>query len=162
MAKTDIDKQAFLDALAKSGVVATALRVAGIKSRNTIANWLKDEVFAAAYADAEAEAADALEEEARRRAVVGVVRQRALGSGDNMTIVDEYVYSDTLLLALLKGNKPEKFAERTKSELSGPGGAPIQQDHTAGVARIAAMLEEAKRRRENGGTLLTEDDPLFG
>ena len=35
--------------------------------------------------------------------------------------------SDTLMIFMLKARRPEKYKERRASELSGPGGRPIQQ-----------------------------------
>ena len=115
-----------------------------------------DEQFSDAYDEAIANAADLAESELRRRAIDGVTRVKALGSGDNMTIIEEQQYSDTLLLALNKALKPEKFADRSKTELTSPDGSmsPAAGD-TQAAARIAALLEEAKRRRE------ADSDPLF-
>lgn len=159
----DTTKQAFLDALAESGIVATACRAAGIKSRISITNWReKDEAFNTAYLEAMAEAADGLEAEARRRAVEGVVRVKMIGSGDNAQIIDEIQYSDSLLSQLLKAKKPDEFAERSKTELSNPDGTLKNENDTSAAVRIAALLEEARRRRdaasEEGDA---ESDPLF-
>ena len=155
MPHDDTTKQAFLDALAKTGNVGLSLRASGIASRQTVNAWRRDdEVFSAAYDEAIEDANDTLEAEAHRRAVEGVTRLKALGSGENMTIVEEVSYSDTLLLALLKANKPEKFAERSKTELTSPDGSFKPDSSTESAARIAALLDEARRRREAG-------DPLF-
>lgn len=154
---TDTQKQTFLDALARTGIVADAMREAGIKTYNTPINWRQnDEEFAKGFDEAMREAADAVESEARRRAIEGVTRQKMLGSGDNAILIEEQQYSDTLLLALLKAKKPDEFADRSKTELSSPDGtmSPAAGD-TQAAARIAAMLEEAKRRRE------ADSDPLF-
>lgn len=160
MAFTDTEKQAFLDALAESGVVATAMRAAGIKGRPTITRWREaDPDFDAAYQDALAEAADGLETEARRRAVEGVVRTKIIGTGDNARVIDEHHYSDTLLLALLKARKPEDFADRSKTELSNPDGSLKPQNETEAAVRISALLDAARKRREAGE--VADSDPLF-
>ena len=157
MAISDTQKQEFLEELARTGIVADAMRFAGIAARNTIYRMRDtDEQFSDAYDEAIANAADLAESELRRRAIDGVTRVKALGSGDNMTIIEEQQYSDTLLLALNKALKPEKFADRSKTELTSPDGSmsPAAGD-TQAAARIAALLEEAKRRRE------ADSDPLF-
>lgn len=156
MAKKDTDKQLFLDAFAACGVIATAAREAGT-TRTTVVNWRKsDPEFDEAYREAEEEAADHLEQEATRRAVEGVTRQKMLGSGDNALLVEETTYSDPLLMFLLKARRPDRFAERSKSEISGPDGKPIQTTDTSTALRLQAILEEAKARKDG-----KEEDDLF-
>lgn len=151
---TDEGKQAFLDALAKTGIIGSACRAAGV-SRSAVYVWRQnDEQFADAYTEALADAHDTIEAEAHRRAVEGVTRQRALGSGENMQIIEELVYSDSLILALLKAKKPDEFAERTKAELTSPDGSLKPEHPTEAAARIASLFDEARRRRE-------ASDPLF-
>lgn len=150
MATLDGDelKQAFLDALAETGILASAMRASGVKAYATPKRWRdSDPDFAQAYAEALEAAADTLEAEARRRASEGVVRVKFHPKTGEQ--IDEVQYSDTLMMFLLKGSRPDKFAERTKSELSGPGGAPMEVNDGAMSARIAALLDEAKRRRDN-------------
>lgn len=155
-AHDDHTKQAFLDNLARCGVLTAAAQAAGVKSVSTIYNWRKnDPAFSEAYDEALLSAADSLEVEARRRAVDGVVRVKVIGTGENARTIDEIVYSDSLLLALLKAKKPHEFAERSKSEISGPDGGAIETNDTASAARLMAILEEAKRRKE------AASDPLF-
>lgn len=158
MAATDTQKQAFLDEYARTGIVADACRAAGI-SRPTYVRWRDtDEEFRIAFLDAQEDAADAAESELRRRAIEGVVREKVIGSGENARFIEEVQYSDTLLLALNKALRPEKFADRSKTELTSPDGSmsPAAGD-TQAAARVAAILEEAKRRREADG----DSDPLF-
>lgn len=150
-------KQAFLDALANTGVVKTAITVSGVRSYSTCKRWRDtDPVFAEAYDEALEAAADLLEQEARRRAVEGTVRVKFHPKTGEL--VDEIQYSDSLMMFLLKGSRPDKFAERTKSELSGPGGAPIETNDGAAAARIAAIFEEAARRRREQTS--EEPDPF--
>lgn len=156
MPYTDTDKQTFLDALAKCGIVSDALRAAGIKTRATVNRWREeDEAFSDAYDEALETAADTLEAEARRRAVEGVVSIKWVGKGDNREPVEEVRYSDPLLIALLKANKPDKFADRSKTELSNPDGSLQPENEVQAAARIAALLDAARHRKDGSG------DPLF-
>ena len=140
-------KQAVLDELSKHGILATALSAAGVK-RHEYRVWLQtDNDFLEAVDDAMANAADVIEDEVFRRAILGVEREKVIGSGENARHITEIVYSDSLAAMLLKGAKPEKFAERTKSELSGPGGAPIETNDTTAAARIVALLDAARMRK---------------
>ena len=72
--------------------------------------WLKrDPIYAEAFAYARQLGVEALEEEAVRRARDGV--ERAVWyQGEE--VGKEQVYSDVLLIFLLKGNMPEKYRER--------------------------------------------------
>lgn len=162
MAISDDQKQTFLDALAKCGVIGDALVAAGIKSRQTVTRLREaDPEFGEAYDEALEASRDTLESEARRRAVEGVsqIKFYPKGHPDAGKPYTEMNYSDSLLMFMLKGERGEKFAERTKSEISGPGGGPIEANDTATAARIAALLDAARRRRdEEGGA---DDDPLF-
>lgn len=153
--KTDEELQAYIDNLRLHGVRSKAARAAGMSLRTVMQYVDADEAFAEEERLAQIEAADHLEEEARRRAVDGVTRMKVLGSGKNASFIEEQHYSDGLLTLLLKGAMPEKYAERSKQELSGPGGAAIEFDQTASAARIASILAEAKARRE------ADTDPLL-
>lgn len=102
-------KRAFLAEYSQCGNVSRAARAAGV-CRTTIYDWLeRDEKFSMAMKLAEAEATEVLEEEARRRAVDGTAKPVYQG-GQLVGHVQEY--SDTLLIFLLKGLKPEKYRER--------------------------------------------------
>lgn len=110
----------FLAAFAEVGTITHAALAAGV-DRQTHYNWLEaDEAYAKAFVDAEGMAADTLEHEARRRACDGV-DEPVFYEGKKVATVRKY--SDTLLIFLLKGARPEKFRDR--HELSGPGGKPL-------------------------------------
>lgn len=84
-------KDRFLEAYAETGTVTHAATRAGI-DRRTHYRWLQDdENYAEAFASAEQSVVDMLEGEAIRRATEG---------------------SDTLLIFLLKGLRPERYKER--------------------------------------------------
>lgn len=153
---TDEQKQTFLDALAKCGVVSDALGAAGISSHSTVRGWRQDPAFDEAYRDALETSADTLESEARRRAVEGIEVKRYDKEGQ--LVATEYRYSDPLLMFLLKGNKPDKFAERTKNELSSPDGSMTPTADTQTAARLVAILDEARRRRDAASD---DADPMF-
>ncbi len=72
--------------------------------------------FAAAWDEALEDANDLLEEEARRRAVEGVPRERYDKDGQLISVETEY--SDSLLTLLLKANKKSKFGERGQANVN--------------------------------------------
>ena len=138
-------KRAFLAAYAVTGNIAASAQAAGVH-RTLHYHWLdKDERYAEAFAEAHEVALDLLEQEARRRAVVGVTEPYLHGG---QVVVDpvtkepilKRVYSDTLLMFLLNGGRPNKYRYRASLEHSGPGGGdiPVSVEH-----RLAQSIREA-------------------
>lgn len=131
--------KAFLAALSESGNVRLACEAAQINRWTAYDRRENDPDFAKAWADALDQAADLLEEEARRRAYEGLRRCKfhngapimvpAIGA-DGLVVRDkdgnpemipyvEHEYSDLLLIFLLKGARPETYRERTDVRHSG-------------------------------------------
>lgn len=109
-------KTVFLKTLAMSGVVTTACRKAKISRQTAYKTREEDAGFAMAWEEALDAAADGMEEEAHRRAVVGVLKPIFQG-GKKVGSIREY--SDTLLIFRLKAVRPEKYRERTDVQHSG-------------------------------------------
>lgn len=131
-----LKKRAFLAAFAECGNVSESAKAAGIH-RDTHKNWRDaDPEYVRAFADATECAIDVLETAARCRAVDGV-RKPVLFQGEQVVIDEqpliEFAYSDTLLIFLLKGLRPDKYRERY--EVTGKGGEPL------GVAAIRADVQ---------------------
>lgn len=104
-------KPDFLEAYAESGNVKASAEGAGVTKQAVYQARKRSERFAEQFQQARDEAADHLE---------GVAFKRAEDS------------SDTLLIFLLKGLKPETYGDRVRQEHSGPGGAPIRYIEVAG------------------------------
>lgn len=97
---TQQKKKAFLSAYAEMGVISHACKAAGI-SRRQYYRWTEhDQTFAAEVREAEIEAVEALEREARRRALK---------------------LSDTLLIFLLKASRPEKYRDHSSVDVTSGG-----------------------------------------
>lgn len=101
---------AFLDALAATGSLAAALAGLGYGRMQMQRARERDAAFAHAWDEALEAAVDALEQEARRRAVEGVEKP-VWYRGEQVGTVREV--SDRLLLALLKAHRPERFGGRS-------------------------------------------------
>lgn len=120
---SDLKKKIFLETYEATGNISRSADLAGI-SNGTHYRWLKeDPEYAAMFEEAHARACDALEAEARRRAVEGTERP-VFYKGRIVGYIREY--SDRLLELLLKAKKPHEYKERTATEISGPGGGPIE------------------------------------
>lgn len=110
-------KKRFLEHFRVYGNVTQAARHARI-DRSSVYRWQEgDDAFAAAYREAEIEATEHLEVEARRRAVEGTERLKfdrghAVLDPDTGAPYREREYSDTLLIFLLKARNPDKYRER--------------------------------------------------
>lgn len=107
------NQRAFLAAYSQCGNITQAAEL----SDNARANhyrWLNEsDMYKKAFEAAEEEAADRLESEARRRAVQGV-EEPVFYQGVECGTVKKY--SDNLLMFLMKGANPDKYADRVKSE----------------------------------------------
>mgnify|MGYP000622147894 CR=1 FL=1 len=116
----------FINTLRENGNIRASCEKAKVNRatayRERRSNKAFDELWDAALEDA----GDTLEAEAWRRAVKGV-QKPVFGSGGTgvgtVEVGAVQEYSDTLLIFLLKGAKPEKYKDR--GEISGPGGGPI-------------------------------------
>ena len=113
-------RKTFLKALANNGgQVAKAARAAGYANSGALRKHYDNDANFAAQWDAAAEAAaDDLESEAIRRARDGVYKP-VWYRGECVGHTIEF--SDTLLMFMLKGARPDKFAERKKVDTTVDG-----------------------------------------
>lgn len=142
-------KAAFLAELGRLGTVTAAAEAIGVCRTHAYELRRSDPDFAEAFAEALEEAADRLEEEARRRAVEGTEvpvihggKPAVAGDGQPLTIRR---YSDALLLALLKARRPVPFRDAPPPDSSDTGdshGGLLENTPTA-RERLARALEEA-------------------
>lgn len=127
-------KAAFLAAFAQCGVVTRAAEMAKV-SRRSHSKWmLADPHYVTAFAEAEQESLDRLETAARIRAHDGLQRLKFYKGEPIMVPSDpkdpgspkipyvEHEYSDTLIMFLLNGGRPEKFKHNVDMT---SGGKPI-------------------------------------
>lgn len=143
-------KGLFLKHFAEYGNVTAAAKAAGVE-RNTVYVWQeRDDQFVAAFREAEIMATETLEQEARRRAVEGVEKQRRVfdNRGNLIDEYTEYQYSDTLLIFLLKARAPEKYRDRIGVEHSGSINTDTDLD-----TRIAARLAEVVAGSESAAAV---------
>lgn len=116
-------RQKFLEALATCGNVTSAAREAGITPRRLYQVRAKDEAFATEWDECAELGTQALEDEARRRAYEGVLEPvtsvKGIVHNDDGTPLMVRKYSDTLLIFLLKGSRPQKYRERSDVRVSG-------------------------------------------
>jgi hypothetical protein len=120
--------------------VSEACRAAGI-GRTTAYEWRDtDPVFAAAWKDAEEDAADKLEREAWRRGVEGTDKPITYQGEITGTYKE---YSDRMLEILLKGHRPEKFKDKVDVTSDGE---KLPVDDVTRATRLAAILAEIEKR----------------
>lgn len=125
----------FLAAYRMTGIIRASCVEARVSS-NTVARMRKQSpAFEQAMMEAKDEAIDRMEAAALNRAVVGTTRTKGVyhqGKRVGEETITEY--SDTLLIFLLKANRPEKYRDS------------VDHNH-----RMTAMHEEAKRISEQEG-----------
>ena len=142
-------KKIFLETLAKTSNISEAARAAGLTRVQVCNAYEIDEKFALAWRAAVDEAVDDLEQEARRRALDGT-EEPVFYQGKECARVRRY--SDSLMLALLKAERPEKYKDRVASELSGElRGGVLVVPHTMEAAAWAEIAVDYQRRLGSGG-----------
>ena len=138
-------RRAFLVSLAETANVSRACGLSGIGRRTAYNLRSRDADFAAEWGEAIEEACDALELEARRRAVTG--SDRPVYQGGKL-VGHTREYSDVLLIFLLKANRPEKYRDNRRVEVGGPNGqAPIPIDIHEIIHRVYGEKAEADKTR---------------
>ncbi len=138
-AETNAKQNAFLKAYARHGTVTHASRDAGVHVSYHY-NWLEiDPEYPEKFKFAHQEAVEALEKEARRRALEGVEEPTGWYKGEPGGFVKKY--SDTLLIFLLKGALPEKYKDRF--EHTGKNGGPIEVQSTVTIEQFPVWLKQA-------------------
>jgi len=113
----------FLEALAATGNVSEACRQAKLHRQTVYHRRHNYESFALLWQEAEDIAADALEAEARRRAIEGW-DEPVFYQGVQTGVIRKY--SDALLQTLLKGWRPERYKDRQQVDFSGSFKADVQ------------------------------------
>jgi hypothetical protein len=122
-------RPAYIAALAETGMHTRAATAAGISHCQAYKHRQSDIEFAAKCEEAMKVASESLEAEARRRAQEGV---RRLKFYQGEAILDpetgrpyvEHEYSDALTMFLLKGERPDKYKDRSEVDM----GARINMD----------------------------------
>jgi len=121
--KPNPHQAAFLASFSEMGNISRACKAANV-GRQTHYNWMEDAAYREAFSEAQDQAIDVLETEARRRAIEGV---RKLKFHEGQALIDpmtgeyyqELDYSDTLLIFLMKGARPNVYRDNTKVETDG-------------------------------------------
>jgi hypothetical protein len=119
-----VRERKFLAELSATGNVSRACLSVGISRQSAYARKCEDGMFADAWEDALETATDALELEARRRALEGCKRPVFQGGSQVGTIRE---YSDTLMIFLLKAHRPRKFRDNVQH--SHDGGLTIRVEY---------------------------------
>lgn len=118
-------KRAFLAALEANGGNRTGAAAAVGIERTLAYRWLKeDPEYAKAFEEALSHAADVLEDEVVRRAKAGILEPIYNRAGN--LIGHKLRYSDSLLLARLAADRPDRWRSRVSAELTGKDGAPLE------------------------------------
>ncbi len=132
--KASVWQPLFIDAFRRTGNVTHSAEVAGISRKTAYRAKENGKRFSDQWDEAELEAIDRLEQEARRRAERGVKRMKfykgepimvPLIGADGKPVLDEnkkpisvpyteHDFSDTLLIFLLKARRPTVYRENVK------------------------------------------------
>jgi len=127
----------FLEVLAATGIVTLACEATKISKPGIYMHRKANPLFAQAWSDALETATDALEFEARRRAVKGVPTDVFW---DGEIVGSRQIYSDNLLMFLLKGANPEKYRERVDTRITADVEFSVKLP--PGTPPISGMIED--------------------
>lgn len=136
----------FIGALRENGNISRSAQMAGVSRTEVYNERAEQPSFAARWDDAVEIACDLMEEEARRRAYFGT-RKPVYHQGVVCGEIQEY--SDTLMIFLLKGARPQKFRENVRQEITGAGGGPVQMQ----VGEIDNCTDEELKKRLEAASL---------
>lgn len=132
---------AFLEAFEATGLVIEAAQRAGVARSTVYKHRAEDEEFATAWQELEDDVVERMEAEAKRRAVEGVPRKSY--DKDGNLIREEQVYSDTLLIFLLKARRPDVYRENVKVQHTGPNEGPVRHELDIAVPEVRKHLDAA-------------------
>ena len=155
----------FLDELRQGHTVQASCSAVGLSRTALYGLRDRDEKFRAEWDAALEEGTECLEEEARRRAYEGT-RNPVFHKGAIVGHIQEY--SDTLLIFLLKGRKPEVYRDNAtvkhEGEIAIEDAGMTDEQRTL---RIAAILQSAELRAagpgaDSGGAAAPDDGGASG
>ena len=141
---TPVLQSAYLKVLSQTGNHVMACEITGLRRDMIKRELARNEQFAAAVEEAKATAAERLEGEAYRRAVLGV-EEPVFFEGRRVDTVRKY--SDNLLSKLLEANDP-RYSSRLK--LTGEKGGPVEIKHDLtnlsddDLEKLEALLSAAR------------------
>jgi hypothetical protein len=106
----------YFEAVAQTGNLTEAAKIVKIDSSTFRRLRQRDKEFAKRLEEARTAGVESLEDEARRRAHDGW-EEPVYQKGEHVGVIRKY--SDTLLIFLLKGAKPEKYRDNVTSKVDG-------------------------------------------
>jgi len=145
----------FLDELKKTCNVAGSARVIDVGVNTIYSRKKRDPDFAKLMEEAMEEAVLNLEGEAYRRAKEGV-RKPVYYKG--AVVGHQQEYSDTLMVTLLKGNLPEKYATNHNIELTGKEGGAIEINQTKSKLLDMLGVTLADIEEAEDGDIIEEEE----
>ena len=146
---------AFIERLKATGNVTLAATEAGVTRQHAYRTRNRSTAFRRSWNEALEQAVDLLDGEARRRAT-GIKRDIYYAG---KVVGEENVYSDSLLMFLLKAHRPTLYRDNVKMEHSGgmdvTGGRKVTfefvrpaEQHARTLARLAAEEQHARTLAE--------------
>ena len=148
-------RDVFIERLKATGNITLAARGAGVTRQNAYQTRNRNKTFRRLWEEALDEAVDLLDGEARRRAT-GI--KRDVWYADEV-VGTENVYSDTLLMFLLRAHRPRLYRDNVQVEH--PGGMEVTGDrkvtfelvrpaeqHARTLAELAAEEQHARTPAE--------------
>ncbi len=129
-------RRRFLKAFRECASITKAAKIANV-DRGAHYDWMRAlPEYPALFAQAQEEAAQWMEDEATRRASEGILQAEWY---QGKAVGTKRVFSDGLMMFLLRGLMPMKYRPAASIEVTGPGGGPLE---------IVERLNAARKRIE--------------
>ena len=142
MTRASVWRDAFIERLKATGNVTLAASGAGVTRQNVYGTRSRNKAFRRRWDEALEQAMDLLEGEARRRAT-GIKRD-VWYAGE--VVGSESVYSDTLLMFLMRAHRPHLYRENMKVEHS--GGMDVTGDRKVTFEFVRPAEQQARTLAE--------------
>ena len=142
MAAVTAWRDAFIERLKATGNVTLAATGAGVTRQNAYQTRNRNKTFRRLWNEALEEAVDLLDGEARRRAT-GIKRDIYYAG---KVVGTENVYSDSLLMFLLKAHRPQLYRDNVKVEHS--GGMDVTGDRKVTFEFVRPAEQQARTLAE--------------
>ena len=139
----------FLRAFAKTGLVTEAAKIAKIGRTAIYDERQRNEDFALKWAEIEEWTTEEMEQEARRRAVLGV-EEPVYYKGELQGSIRRY--SDTLLIFMLKSRRPDIYRENVRVEHGGKIKHEVEKRIDQEIEQLLAGLGTAGKTAPAGKT----------
>lgn len=140
-------KEEICEAIKLTGNITKACDMCNVSKTAAYDHKEIDPIFSKAWDQAVEDSIELMEAEARRRAVEGVLEPVYY---QGVVVGEVLKYSDTLLMFMIKGAKPEKYRDNSSVTIGGDANNPLKVDYKHDPAKAAEEIIKAHGMMRTG------------